>query len=299
MKYQLKHITEYTALRSIAGLFRILPYKHATMLGCKLADALYALMSDRVAEAKRRIRLVLGNNLPADEIKRIARQSLRNFVLCYVDLFVSDKITRNKAEQIATLNEQFWKVLARCQTGEGAVISAPHMGSWEMAITIARVYGMPVFSLAAGQHNPLVTAYINKLRSAPGLETVLRGSETGIRQIISLLKQGKAFAIMPDVRMRKHSLPVKFLGGTAHIGYGMAVFAKRANVPVFPCISKRVGLTHHRIDLMPPVMPDNSLDFTTDITRITNAVMQIIETEIRKAPEQWFWYNKRWILDPL
>lgn len=299
MKYQLKHITEYTALRSIAGVFRILPYKHAAMLGCKVTDVLYSLMSDRVAEAERRIKLVFGNDLSEEKIKRIAWQSLQNFVLCYVDLFVSDKITRDKAEQISTLNEQFWEVLARCQKGEGAVISAPHMGSWEMAITIGRVYGMPLFSLAAGQHNPLVTAYINKLRSAPGLETVLRGSEAGIRQVISLLKQGKVFAIMPDVRMRAHSIPVSFLGGTAHIGYGMAVFARRANVPVFPCIPKRLGLTHHKIDLLPPVMPDNSLDFTADITRITTTVMQMIEVEIRKVPEQWFWYNKRWILDPL
>lgn len=189
--------------------------------------------------------------------------------------------------------------MARSQQGEGTIIAAPHMGSWEMAITIARAHGLPIFSLAAGQHNPMVTAYINKLRSAPGLETVLRGSESGIQQIISLLKQGKTFAILPDVRMRQHCIPVNFLGGKAHIGYGMAVFARRTGVPIFTCIPRRSELTHHNLEFIPPVMPDNSLDFTSDITRITTTIMQLIEVEIRKTPEQWFWYNRRWILDPL
>jgi len=32
---------------------------------------------------------------------------------------------------------------------------------------------------------------------------------------------------------------------------------------------------------------------------MTQAIFDIIEAAIRTDPSQWFWYNKRWILDPL
>ena len=31
---------------------------------------------------------------------------------------------------------------------------------------------------------------------------------------------------------------------------------------------------------------------------MTQEVFTIMEQAIREMPEQWFWYNKSWILDP-
>ena len=44
---------------------------------------------------------------------------------------------------------------------------------------------------------------------------------------------------------------------------------------------------------------DKSLDDEADVRRLTEAVMASIEVQIRNDPGQWFWYNKRWVLDPL
>mgnify|MGYP006919536186 FL=1 len=32
---------------------------------------------------------------------------------------------------------------------------------------------------------------------------------------------------------------------------------------------------------------------------MTQAVLANVEAAIRRAPEQWFWYNKRWVLTPV
>ena len=48
-----------------------------------------------------------------------------------------------------------------------------------------------------------------------------------------------------------------------------------------------------------PFEPDLSLPKDQDAVRLSQAVMDIVDAEIRKDPGQWFWYNKRWILDPL
>jgi hypothetical protein len=49
----------------------------------------------------------------------------------------------------------------------------------------------------------------------------------------------------------------------------------------------------------PPILPDPSLPKADDVARMTRQVLAFIETRIREVPEQWFWFNRRWILDPL
>ena len=32
---------------------------------------------------------------------------------------------------------------------------------------------------------------------------------------------------------------------------------------------------------------------------LTREVMALLDDTIKKTPEQWFWYNKRWLLQPV
>jgi len=120
-----------------------------------------------------------------------------------------------------------------------------------------------------------------------------------VKNVIRRLRTGKVLAILPDVRMAVKGVGVPFLGGVANVGQGTALFARHAGVPIFPCVVTRLGWCRHRIDVFDPVYANNNLDKTTDILRMTTAVMAIIEKAILLDPAQWFWFNKRWILDPL
>jgi KDO2-lipid IV(A) lauroyltransferase len=183
-------------------------------------------------------------------------------------------------------------------TGKGAVIACPHMGNWELAAVHSHFHGIPVFSIAAAQKNPLTDRYWNDLRRSPGIETIARGSGL-MKHVIRNLRAGKILAILPDVRVRTEGLQIPFLGASANLGAGMALFARQCDVPVFPVIVTRVGWAVHKVVVHPPVLPDPTLPKEQDFARITAAVMAIVERAIRDQPEQWFWYNKRWVLDPL
>ena len=117
--------------------------------------------------------------------------------------------------------------------------------------------------------------------------------------VLQKLRDGKALAILPDVRMPVKSISVPFLGGEANLGKGMALFARHADVPIFPFIMTRQGWARHKIDAFAPIRPDKNLSKEEDIKRMTIAVIKIIDEAIHRAPEQWFWFNKRWVLDPL
>ena len=126
----------------------------------------------------------------------------------------------------------------------------------------------------------------------------MRGAST-LKDIIRRLKAGQMLAILPDVRMRTEAVKVKFLGKEANIGGGMAMFARHANVPIFPVIVTRVGWAKHVAHIYPPVWSDPSLDKDADIQQMSQKVMDIVSDAIMAQPEQWFWYNKRWVLEPV
>ena len=92
---------------------------------------------------------------------------------------------------------------------------------------------------------------------------------------------------------------MRFLGKEANVPGGMAVFARQAGVPIFPAIILRTGWTSHRGAFGPTVWPDCTVDKRQDWQRMTQQVFDFIDSVIRAHPDQWFWFNKRWILDPV
>ena len=129
--------------------------------------------------------------------------------------------------------------------------------------------------------------------------TILERGGGTLLQIIRLLRTGHVLAILPDVRMKTPDLEVPFLGGTINAGRGMAAFAIAANVPIVPAVFRRIGWTEHTFVRGPTLFPDRSKPREEEERRLTAEVLANVDRAIRETPEQWFWYNKRWVLTPV
>lgn len=297
MKYRPKHVVEYVLLRALAGALNALPYRVALSLAWLLAALAYCAARGRVRETKRRIRLVFGDAMPESRVRRIVWTSCRNLFFNAVEMLRVHRLDEKWMASSCECAAAERVVRGALAGGHGGIAAVPHMGNWEVAAVVCRLHNMPIFVIAARQSNPLTNAYFNRLREGRSATVVERGSDLGMVQ--QRLKAGELMAILPDVRMRRPGVQVPFLGGTANLGAGMALFAKRAGVPILPGYSRRVGWTRHEFRMGTPVYPDNSLDKDADVVRMTALVMKYIEDAIRQEPEQWFWLNRRWILDPL
>lgn len=286
-------------MRAVVGLIRHLPYRLALFVAWSIAWPSHYLLRLRVRTAKARIREVFGDRYSEREVSRIAWLSWRNFMFTAVDLVRLPWVT---LEWIQT-HVQDWKtardiVQKHHVTGKGAVMATPHMGAWEVGGVAMQKFGMPIFFLTGKQKNPLTDAYINRLRGSTGIMTIPRASNM-LREVLRQLKKGGYLAFLPDVRARTDSLRIRFLGKEANVPAGMAVFAYQADVPIISGIVTRIGWSQHHIEMLDPITPDRTKNKQEEWQRMTQAVFANIEAAIRRQPEQWFWYNKRWILDPL
>jgi len=68
---------------------------------------------------------------------------------------------------------------------------------------------------------------------------------------------------------------------------------------VFPIISTRIGWGQHRYHVYDPIFPDPKAEKKADAMRITQSFFNILNECVQNEPEQWFWFNRRWIFDPL
>jgi KDO2-lipid IV(A) lauroyltransferase len=189
------------------------------------------------------------------------------------------------------------RLKAIADEGKGVVIMVPHSGNWYMAAWAMARCGVPLFAIAAKQRNPYIDAWMNR-QYGEGLDVVERGSARVMAEIKSRLSKGQCFAILPDLRVPTKDVEVPFLNGTANVSHGGASFATAIGAPVVVAIMRREG-GKHVFDHLGTLRPNAELSRKEDSVRLTRETMALLDAAIKKTPEHWFWYNKRWILQPV
>lgn len=295
-KVKFKYRIEYGFVAALDGFFRVLPYCACISFARNLAWFAFHILRWRRAEAERRIKTVL--HVDDRQSSKIAYQSLKCSALTAAEIMYGRTIRESwimkHTEGGREAAEAFRKI---SESGHGAVLALPHFGNWYLAGSVVAHYGVNLSAVAGLQHNPLTNDWMNR-RLYGGMTVFERGS-SAIRQCVKCLRSRGVLAILPDVRMKHKDLTVHFLGGEANLGRGMATFARKTGSPIVLAKLGRKDDTHHVINVAEPIYPDMSLDDDADVLRMTELVMSLIDAQIRADPGQWFWYNKRWVLDPI
>lgn len=298
MAHRPKHVVEYVCLRAAVVLLCLLPYRAALGVGWLLARLSGGLLRSKVREARRRIRLVFGEDLAPEAVSRIAWISWRNMVFNLVEGMRLSRFTREWILSHHDSGSAFAGLLESLREDGGGIIAVPHMGNWELAGLACQLRGAPVIAIVGKQRNPLVNAWMQRTRESFGMLTLERGSDL-MRPIVREIRAGRCLAMVPDSRMPYADIEVPFLGGTANLGSGTARFARMTGSTIVPVLPLRVGWGRHRTELLEPVPPVRTDDKKRDLRTMTEAVVRQLEAGIRRYPEQWFWYNSRWVLDPV
>ena len=296
MKHRPKHIFEYVMLRGLLGLVNILPLRAALFVGWLIGAFFFFVMRYRRNLALARLNVVFGDRFSARERKKIAWISFRNLCFNAVEAARFHKLTP-EALQRMPLYEQMEQVQKIYRENGPMVFTTAHMGNWDLSGVAAKLDGLPIFSIARRQKNPLTDNLLNQMRNATGMEVVLNDSRI-LQNVVRKLKAGEVLAILPDVRSRESDLKVRFLNGTASLGAGTAIFAQMAKCPILPVMVFRNGWTRHEAKVFDLIRPNPEADKAEDRARIMQELLSVLDAEIQAHPEQYFWFNKRWVLNP-
>ncbi|QHI69622.1 lysophospholipid acyltransferase family protein [Tichowtungia aerotolerans] len=296
MKHRPKHVIEYVLLRALLGLANLLPLRAALAIGWLIGRFFFSVLRYRRDKAIARLEEVFGDRLTAKDRKKTAWTSFRNLCFNAVEAARFHKLTPEQIQKMP-LYQSIDQVHRKYNADGPLIVATAHMGNWDLAGVASKLDDLPIFSIARRQKNPLTDSLLNKMRNATGMEVVLNDSRV-LQNVVKKLKAGNVLAILPDVRQKDSDIQVDFLNGKASLGAGTALFAQMAKCPVIPVVLTRRGWTQHDCRVFEPIAPDPSAGKKEDRARIMQELVSVLDAEIQAHPEQYFWFNKRWVLDP-
>ena len=134
----------------------------------------------------------------------------------------------------------------------------------------------------------------NKVRHLPSIEMVHK--QGAIRKLLKALRSKKRIALLLDqnTRPEEGGVFVNFFGLPATCSNAAAVLSERTGAPIVMLFSKACADGTYHLYALPPLKPEAMLLKEKDASGITLAIINSLEHEIRKHPEQWLWMYKRW-----
>lgn len=186
---------------------------------------------------------------------------------------------------------------AALAAGRGALVLSLHMGNFELAVRTTPLLGIPTTATGRPMANPHLWQRVVRGRSATGAELIdVRGGAT---EILRALRANRMVAVMIDqYARRKLAVQAKLFGVRCPTSAGIATLALRSGAPVIPFFVVREGPDRHRATFLPPVEIPQTGDRRADIELGTARCNAVIESLIRKYPEQWWWAHRRFRNSP-
>ena len=287
---------EYGAIRLACAAVNAIPYSAAMAVARLLGWTFFRVLGFKRRRTIERIKSVFPG-MTDREATAVAVRSLQNILQTGVEMMRAPRLDRAWMDRHVVDGALYKDRLQELvDEGNGVVIMVPHSGNWYMAAWSMAKYGLPLFAIAARQRNPKLNAWME--RQYGDIEVLDRDCRDTLVKIRDKLKEGRAFAILPDLRVRHPDVEVDFFGGKANVSHTGAMFAVRCGCPIVVAQMLREG-GRHVFNHIATLRPDPAAtDKRAEAERLTRETMSLLDREVRKRPGDWYWFNKRWILEP-
>lgn len=291
-----KAFIQYALAKSALRILGSIPRNLAYRVGDVVAGASYCLARRQRETGMYNLRMALPD-LSDDERARIIRQVFRNLGRLLVEFSHFPKLHRDNIPEIVEY-EGFDNYLEGHRRGKGILYLTAHVGSWELCSFAHSIYGYPLKFLTRPIDNPLIDRLITRFRTWGGNQVIDRTHAA--RGVLRALGNNEAVGILADQNTtRSEGVFVDFFGIPAATTPGVATFALRTGAAVIPVYLRwDKSRKRHILHFAPPLDLIVTGDRKQDIVENTRMFNQVLETFVRKFPDQWLWIHRRWKTRP-
>lgn len=290
------HRVEYLATRLGIFIFGGMSPSARYELALTLGGVVAAVAPFRAADALESLRTAFPDRSER-ELRKLLPGIYANVILLGLESMALIRAT--PAEIVATLEHPLeddgW--VDRLSSGEGPVILATaHLGNWEWGGAYMAVRGMKVTGAAKPMHNPHVDRMVDAMRTRVGLR--ITSTRESPRHLIKLVREGYTPGIPPDQDARRDGIFADFFGQPASTATGPAWLAYKFGLPLVPIWLVRTPSGRFRALASEAAVPDRSKPQDAEVRRLTEHYLRCLEEMIRRYPEQYMWFHRRWKTRP-
>ena len=272
----------------------LLPRSLALVIGGWLGMLAYRLATQQRRLACEHIQQALDIS-DEDAIKTIVKQCFSNLGKNVVEFMLFRRMNPKQIQQSVSF-EGVQHVENALALGKGAIILTGHFGNWELLAASISTNVSPLTPIVRELRSPRLNALVSKYREKAGYSTIDRN--TGVRQALRCLRNNNLLGIVVDVDTSVNGVFVDFFGKPAYTPYSPIAFALKTGASILPAFIIRQPDGTHRAIIEPPLTLERCDDKENELVINTQKYTKVIESYIRKNPEQWIWMHQRWKTRP-
>ena len=266
-----------------------LPIKIQLWLGNIIGAVMGGVLKDRMKIAQRNLELCFPELNPeqrAELLKRNQQEMGMLLIETALSWWASDEQLRKRVRY-----EGFEHIDQALAKGKGIILLTGHFTSMEIGGRLFTLKNSG-YVFVRPMKNALFNAVMMNARKRSGEGIILRDDP---RSMIKILRKGKIIWYAPDQDFGKNrSIYVSFFGVPAATISATGKIAKITEAAVILFVPKREADGSYTLTCKPALTDFPLGDNDKDTQRIND----IIESEIRKMPEQYVWIHRRFKSQP-
>ncbi len=292
----MKERLEFWLVLAVARTLGWMPRGVARLLVRILTWTCYLGLSRLRRVGQRNLKLALPQ-VPAPQRTRILRHVFRNLGWQLVEFCRLPRYSAENTKQwIRT--EGLEHYLGAQARGRGVLVLTGHLGAWELSSFYHSLMGHPMGMVIRRLDNRLLDEYVNGIRCLHGNKVLHK--DDFARGLLHAMRAGETVGILMDTNMTPpQGVFVRFFGVTACTASGLARVALKTGAAVVPGFllweaAERKYVLHFGRELAFV----KSGDPEADILAATQQCNDVLESWIRRYPDQWLWIHRRWKTQP-
>ena len=282
----------YYFLRGLCHLLAFIPLSLSRFLGRGLAVIAGFIPGSRKGIIVDNIKRSFDGELKEKEAQRIGRQVFRHFGQMLFEIPYIMRIDRqNLSRYICFVHEEYYDQALK--KGKGVFLLTGHYGNWEwMCAAVSLRFGGLSVIARTFDYQPLDRLF-SEWRGRFGGEVI--DKQKAMRKILQNIKEKRSVGVLLDQNVDWYDgVFVRFLGQWACTNKGLALMALKTGAPVVPVFSRRTRDGRYQIIFEKEINLVRTGDKTIDVEENTALFTRAIEAYVKKQPDHWFWFHRRW-----
>ena len=290
-----KRYTEFLIFKAVGLLVFSLPRKLCLTAGKLLGRAVYILDRKHRTLALSNLKTAFGSELSDRKRKRCAMRTFENFGKVFIDIIKLYHLPPQKIEKIISIDGE-QNLLDALSKGTGILLFTAHFGNWEIGpLFLSKIAKLNV--IARPMDNILLEKELLKIRKKAGANVIYK--QKASREVFRALQAGEMVAILIDQNvLQDQAIFVDFFGKKAATTPGLAALFLKTGAPLVPAFGHLTASGNYSVKISKPLEINLEKEYDRDVLKITQLCTNIIEDQIRKFPDHWFWFHNRWKTRP-
>ncbi len=233
-----------------------------------------------------------GDSLNISEKKRIEKKCYKNLVYFLADFVKNQGITKEElSAKVEFENSEILKETIK--DNRKIILITAHYGNWELIPLSLAAFFAPITGVGRALEGKTLNNILRANREQ--FDIKMLDKQGAMRGMIKALKNKRLLGLLIDQNTAENEgVLVDFFDKKARQTHSTTILSRKMNAVIIPAFITTNDYKKYKITFYDKIEPIKSENAKEDIQKMTQLQADVIEKAIRKKPDEWFWFHKRW-----